>query len=259
MIPIYLIPPLDGLQLVELGRLILHEAHDDERLDRVRARIEAEGIQRDPIIVSSFGEDFLVLDGAHRVHALEGLGSRLALVQVVEPPASAESWSHLVGEAGIEGLRDAEGVEISEGEPRDGWLAEVETAGGTRFSLRSRDRGLPAEVRVLWEMQETYPREGEIRRVGSDEPVGLAGAEAIVRYRTFTPEELVEVVRCGAVLPAGITRFRVEERVLGVRFPLRTLRSEDAAAANADLRGFVEERWRENRIRRYSEPVVLFE
>jgi len=254
-----LIPALDDLRLIEIGRLILHEAHDDERLARVRTRIEAEGIQRNPVIVAAFGDELLVLDGAHRVHALRNLDAHLALVQIVEPPASAESWAHLVGGAGIEKLREGDEVEISEGDSQDGWLAEVETAGGMRFSLRSRDRGLPAEVRALWEMQEAYPMDGEVRRVGSDEPVRLSTAEAIVRYRTFSPEELVEVVRCGTVLPAGITRFRVEERVLGVRFPLRSLRSEDAAAANADLRGFVEESWRENRIRRYAEPVVLFE
>jgi hypothetical protein len=211
------------------------------------------------VIVSPFGEDFLVLDGAHRVHALKGLDARLALVQVVEPPASAESWAHLVGGEGIGSLREIEGVEVAEGESLDGWLAQVETAGGPRLSLRSRKPGLPAEVRALWEMQRAYPGNGEVRRLVPDEPFGLGGTEAIVRYRTFSPEELVEVVRCGAVLPAGITRFRVEERVLGVRFPLQTLRREDTTTANADLRAFVERRWRENRVRRYAEPVVLFE
>jgi len=254
-----LISALDGLRLVELGRLSLHEAHDEERLARVRARIGAEGVQRNPVIVSPFGEGFLVLDGAHRVHALHGLEARLALVQIVEPPSSTESWAHLVGAAAIEKLREVETVEVSEDESRNDCLAEVETAGGMRFSLRSREQGLPAEVRALWEMQGGYPEDGEVRRVGSDEAVEPGRGEVIVRYRTFSPGELIEVVRLGAVLPAGITRFRIEERVLGVRFPLQGLRSKDIASTNADLRAFVEERWRENRIRRYAEPVVLFE
>jgi len=47
--------------------------------------------------------------------------------------------------------------------------------------------------------------------------------------------------------------------VLGARFPLRSLQSDDTQSRNAELRSLVEERWRENRIRRYDEPVVLFE
>ena len=40
---------------MELEQLILHEAHDKDRLLRLRDRIEAEGEQRNPIIVSSQG------------------------------------------------------------------------------------------------------------------------------------------------------------------------------------------------------------
>ncbi|MGI8909341.1 MAG: hypothetical protein ACR2JR_02150, partial [Rubrobacteraceae bacterium] len=142
---------------------------------------------------------------------------------------------------------------------QDVWMAEVETTGGRRFYLRSRMSSLPEEVRALWAMQKVYLGDSEVRRVGTDEAAGRDSGEAIVRYRAFSPEELIEVVRRGAVLPAGITRFRVEERVLGVRFPLRSLWSHDTPTRNAELRSLVEERWRENRIRRYAEPVVLFE
>jgi hypothetical protein len=33
----------------------------------------------------------------------------------------------------------------------------------------------------------------------------------------------------------------------------------DAPTRNAELKAFVERRWKENRIRYYEEPVVLFE
>ena len=254
-----MIPALDGLRVVEIGRLSLHEAHDEERLARVRARIEAEGVQRNPVIVSPFGEDYLILDGAHRVQALRSLEARLALVQIVEPPARTESWAHLVFAGGVEKFRGAGAVELSEGESGEDWLAEVAVAGGARFWLRARGQGLKAEVRALWEMQAGYPGDGEVWRVGADEGVEPGPGEALIRYRAFSPGELIEMVRFGAVLPAGITRFRIEERVLGVRFPTRSLCKADETAANADLRAFVAERWHEKRIRRYAEPVVLFE
>ena len=244
---------------MELGRLILHEAHDENRLANLRARIESEGEQRNPVIVSSQGDCCLVLDGAHRVRALEELGCRLVLAQFVEPPERAESWAHLLDGVGLDKLRGLEEVEVSEQQQQRGArLAEVEVAGGKRISLRSREKGLLAEVQALWALQSVYP-EGVVWRVGPNGPLGLAGGEAVIRYRAFAPEELVEIVRSGAVLPAGITRFRVRERVLGVRYPLEKMHDGDAPTRNAELRSFVERFWRENRIRYYEEPVVLFE
>jgi hypothetical protein len=253
-----LIPSLNDLRLVELERLILHEAHDEDRLAGLRRRIEAEGTQRNPVIVSSQIDCCLVLDGAHRVRALEELGCRLVLAQFVEHPEKAESWAHLLGRVGLDELRGVEGVEVSErpdGEP----LAEVEVAGGKRYFLRSREEGLLAEVRALWALQSLYPRGVVVRRLEANGRLELAEAEAMIRYRPFTPEELVEIVRSGAVLPAGITRFRVRERVLGVGYPLEKIRAGDAPSRNAELQAFVERLWEENRIRYYEEPVVLFE
>ena len=253
-----MIPSLNDLRLVELGRLNLHEAHDEDRLASLRARVESEGEQRNPVIVSSQGDCCLVLDGAHRVRALEELGCRLVLAQFVEPPERAESWAHLLDGVGLDKLRGLEEIEVSGQRQRGARLAEVEVAGGRTISLRSREKGLLAEVRALWALQSLYP-EGVVRRVGPNGPLGLAGGEAVIRYRAFAPEELVEIVRSGTVLPAGITRFRVRERVLGVRYPLEKMHDGDAPARNAELRSFVERFWRENRIRYYEEPVVLFE
>jgi L-serine kinase (ATP) / ParB family transcriptional regulator, heme-responsive regulator len=215
------IPSLNDLRLVGLEDLILHEAHDEDRLLRLRERIEDEGEQRNPVIVSSQGGCCLVLDGAHRVR---GIGE----------------------------------IALSE-RPRNRPLAELETAGGEKVFLHSRKEGLLAEVQALWALQALYPEGVVVRRLEPDAPVKLAEGETIIRYRSFTPGELIEIVRSGAVLPAGITRFRLRERVLGVRYPLTKMKNGNAPTRNAELKAFVERLWRENRIRYYKEPVVLFE
>ncbi len=56
----------------------------------------------------------------------------------------------------------------------------------------------------------------------------------------------------------SVTR-RVRERVLGVRYPLGRMMDGEPRARNVELRRFVTERWAENRVRYYREPVVLFE
>ncbi|CAN5208599.1 bifunctional transcriptional regulator/O-phospho-L-serine synthase SbnI [soil metagenome] len=252
-----MISSLEDLLLVDLGCLILHEAHDEDRLARLRGRIEAEGEQRNPVIVSPHEDRYLVLDGAHRVRALGELGSRFALVQVVEPPEKAEGWGHLLDGVGRPELDDIEGIEVSD-RPGDARLAEVETAGETLLLSATQD-GLQGRVRALWDLQSFYPRGVVVRRVEPDGTARLSGGEALIRYHSFTPGELAEIVDSGTVLPAGITRFRVRERVLGVRYPLDRMLEGDRSARNAELREFVEGRWEENRVRYYGEPVVLFE
>ncbi len=252
-----MIPSLEDLRLVDLMCLILHEAHDEDRLARLRGRIEAEGEQRNPVIVSPHGDRYLVLDGAHRVRALGELGSRFALVQMVEPPEEAEGWGHLLGGVKTTDLGAIGGVEASE-RPGHDPLAEVETADGTLF-LSAGEVGLQRRVRALWSLQSLYPKGVMIRRVEPDSSVRPSGGEMLVRYRSFTPGELAAIVDSGAVLPAGITRFRVKERVLGVRYPLDLMAGGDVAAQNHKLEEFVRKCWDEDRVRYYGEPVVLFE
>ena len=118
---------------------------------------------------------------------------------------------------------------------------------------------MQGRVRALWGLQSLYPKDVLVRRLDPDGAVSLSGREVLIRYRSFTPGELAEIVDSGTILPAGITRFRVRERVLGVRYPLGRMMEGDPHARNAELREFVERSWGEDRVRYYGEPVVLFE
>jgi hypothetical protein len=249
------IPSLKDLRLVVPGCLILHEAHDEARLTRLKARIEVEGEQRNPVIASPYEDRFLVLDGAHRVRAMTELGASFVLVQLVEPPEMAEGWGHVVRGFEPDGTN---GLVISD-RPEGEVVAEVETSSGGESFVISREAGPLARSRVMWELQDLYPEGASVRRIEPDGVVRLSNGEALIRYGTFAPQELVEIVASGAVLPAGVTRFRVEERVLGVRYPLERMMSGEPRARNVELRRFVTERWAENRVRYYREPVVLFE
>ncbi len=228
-----MIPSLEDLRLVDLECLILHEAHDEDRMARLRKRMHSEGEQRNPVIVSPHEDRYLVLDGAHRVRALGELGSHLALVQKVEPPQEAQGWGHLLGGVGPADLDDIPGIEASE-TPGHAPLAEVEAAGKTLF-LSAAEGGLRGRVRALWSLQALYPKGLVIRRVDPESTVRPPEGEILIRYRAFTPTELAAIVDSGAVLPAGITRFRVKERVLGVRYPLDLMAGGDVHAQNHKL------------------------
>jgi len=252
------IPSLRDLRLVDLGCLILHEAHDEDRLIRLRERMKAEGEQRNPVIVSPHEDRYLVLDGAHRVRALGEMGSPFALVQTVEPPEKAEGWGHLLGGIETADLGNLQGIEASE-KPGHNPLAEIETSGLGTIFLSATEEGLQGWVSALWNLQSLYPKGVVVHRVESDGAVRLSEGEALIRYRGFTPGELAAIVDSGTVLPAGITRFRVRERVLGVGYPLENMAGGDVGAQNDKLEEYVRKRWEEGRVRLYGEPVVLFE
>jgi len=114
-------------------------------------------------------------------------------------------------------------------------------------------------VLALWSLQSLYPQGVVVHRVESDGAVRLSEREVLIRYTGFTPGELAAIVDSGTVLPAGITRFRVSERVLGVCYPLENMAGNDVDALNDKLREYVRRRWEEGRVRLYGEPVVLFE
>ncbi|MBA3611107.1 MAG: hypothetical protein H0W54_06810 [Rubrobacter sp.] len=249
---------LDQLRIVPLERLILHEAHDESRLATLRERVAAEAVQRNPVILTPHNEDFLLLDGAHRAHTMSTLGCAFVLAQLIDPPNKVESWTHLLSNPSLDHLSESENLLASE-DPGVGWLTAIETTGGERSYLRAREPGLACEVRALWDLQAAYPPDTPVRRLDSGAAASLEDGEVRVYYRPFTVGELAEVVRGGAVLPAGITRFRVPERVLGVRFPLESLMNGDLSQRNAELRTLVARQWSANRVRRYDEPVVLFE
>src|SRR5688572_5840513 len=154
--------------------------------------MEAEREQRNPVIISPHEDRYLVLDGAHRVRALGELGSRFALAQVVEPPEKAEGWGHLLNGVGRSELDYIEGIEVSD-RFSDAPLAEVETSGGKTVILSAREDGLRGRVRALWDLQTIYPRGAVVRRVEPDGSARLAGGEALIRYRSFTPGELAEI------------------------------------------------------------------
>ncbi|QYJ17210.1 L-serine kinase SbnI [Rubrobacter xylanophilus DSM 9941] len=254
-----MIPALDALRIVALERLALHEDHDAARLERLRARMAAEGVQLNPVIVSPCEGRLLILDGAHRFRALEGLGCRLILVQVVRLPERVEGWQHLLRGLSPSLLRsDTSAFSVSE-DSAPGALAEVLFPGEVPLRILSREDSLRGQVRALRALQALYPAGSPVRRVEPEGRIEPGEGEALVRYRPFSPGELLEVVAAGEVLPAGITRFRIPERVLGVRYPLEKLMVGDPEERTAGLRELARRRWEENRVRYYREPVILFE
>lgn len=74
------------LRILPLKLLVEHEFSDKQRTMPLANRLEAEGVLKNPPIVTPIGDGdqrFVVLDGANRTTALSSLGYPHVLAQVV--------------------------------------------------------------------------------------------------------------------------------------------------------------------------------
>ncbi len=90
------------LRIIPLNLLVEHEFSDKQRTLPLAKRLEAEGLLKNPPIVTPIGDGdrrFVVLDGANRTTALTSLGYPHVLAQVVryeEPIITLTTWHHLI-------------------------------------------------------------------------------------------------------------------------------------------------------------------
>lgn len=87
--------PVPRFSLIPARWLVRHEQVDDEHVDRLATRIEAEGALFKPIVADE--GSYVVLDGHHRFAALVRLGCRLApchLVDYNDPAIQVEHWEN---------------------------------------------------------------------------------------------------------------------------------------------------------------------
>ena len=90
------------LAIISLDKLLLHERYDQQRTPHLLASLRSEGVLRNPPIVTPLRDRtgrYMVLDGAHRVLALQTLEMHHILAQVVEPddPGLAlNPWNHVL-------------------------------------------------------------------------------------------------------------------------------------------------------------------
>jgi ParB-like chromosome segregation protein Spo0J len=90
------------LRILPLDQLVEHEYNDAQRTAPLAQRLQAEGLLKNPPIVSRIGDGdsrFVVLDGANRTMALSSLGYEYTMVQVVkyeEPYVTLTTWHHLI-------------------------------------------------------------------------------------------------------------------------------------------------------------------
>ncbi|MFV1960919.1 MAG: hypothetical protein ACC658_03715 [Acidimicrobiia bacterium] len=255
--------PIPTLRVVPLERICRHEEVDPLRVDRLVGRIDAEGIQGNPMICSEAPSgDLVVLDGATRTEALKKLGMSDAVVQVVDPGrVTLETWHHVVRDCRpaeiIAAIAATDPLTLADNE----FTPRIRTVAGESHSVLGAGISPNATLSAL---VDTYTGKWTVNRVAdpSIESVEWRYPDwcAVLELPTLTVEEVMKAAVGEDLLPAGITRFLIPERALRLNMDLALLGSDRTQEEKQQsLEDLLEQRANDGRIRRYEETVFILD
>ena len=266
------------LRIVHSSDVIVHEAVDPKRVERLAQRLQSDGVLKSPVVVAEAGGQYVVLDGATRVSALRELGIRDVLVQIIDyhaPNIQLYAWFHVIvgmpKEELLKGIGDLEGIEIK---AMDLQLAR------SALSLRSilcylvlqdgsilaakGGMNLEAQAALLNDIVDLYKGRAEVYRVTSDEIEDLLEEypelTAAIVFPCYSRGEIMRISLNRVKLPMGVTRHIISGRALGLNVDLVMLDSDiPLEQKNIWLQGLIRRKIKDKRIRFYQEPVFRFD
>jgi hypothetical protein len=267
------------LQIVPLERCVLHDETDTDRVERLVARISADGIVRNPPILGRHADldTLIVLDGATRVTALRLLGAPHILAQVVDYDDAAielHTWSHVLSGITLHALAQALADEaLIQEQPCDAHAAEealhrretlayLADRAGHCLALGS-TQDIVGQAAALRRLFAAYVGRARIARFPPAEwrlRLQEGQASLAVIFPLHTKADLIALARSGTVLPAGITRHIIPGRALRVNAPLDLMHdARRLAEKQAWLEAWLHERRADRGVRYYAEPTFLFD
>jgi hypothetical protein len=267
------------LEIVRLERAVVHEEIVPEILEKLLRDIERNGVVKDPVVVDS--ESFVVLDGMHRVAALEKLGcTRLPACEVEyrRPEIKIGCWYRVVDGFDRDKLVEVArllGLEVRECSDREALrsleqrkaVAAFRDAVGCLLLVGGRGGDVLESYAWVKRLELAMREEGaDVRYELEKDAERSINGLAVLMVPCVTKQEVVELALGGHVFAHKTTRHVIPWRPVNIRVPLEWLREEvPIEEANRMLEDHLRERKRERlppgsewEGRRYEEPLIVF-
>jgi hypothetical protein len=273
---------LPFLAILPLDKLLLHERHDQQRSPHLLESLRSSRVMRNPPIVAPLHDRtgrYMVLDGAHRVLALQMLGLPHILAQVVEaddPRLTLTPWNHVLwdwdSEEFLESVRDIPLIDLCECEEERACLelmnkqaiALIRLPARNVHSVRPPKNDLFTRVTFLNALVDRYKDQARLDRTKIEDVGALTklypSLTALVVLPSFRIEEVLYLAGASYMLPTGSTRFTISPRALHVNYPLEELAAEKSLEEkDAFLQRWIQERINQKGVRYYAEATFLFD
>lgn len=287
-------PETPDLRILPLKSLVEHEFNDIQRTEPLAKRLAAEGLLKNPPIVTQLDEGsalqgassptdgrFVVLDGANRTTALSLMGYPHCLCQVVRyapPMVTLSTWHHLVtgmdAQAFVDGMHTVEGLSFGEvdllharaGLARRDYLAYVIQADGKVYAA-SPTQGVGTiheKNALLNKMVDSYKEKGGLYRASTDNVEDArrlySNLTGLVIFPNYEAAEVIALARDEELLPTGLTRHLIQGRALRINYPLSELKSDaPLAEKNTKLADWMKHKLMTKEVRFYAESTYLFD
>jgi len=266
------------LCVLDLNQVLPHEHYDSNRVARISESLQKANILRNPPVATEWKGKYVILDGATRASALKKLDCPHIVVQLVKQDSlntTISTWNHVIHNIDIGRLFDA--IEhVPGGNLRvlsSNSLELNKSAHRTLFTIVDRDTTIYAvqgsqdkshKHLDLSNAVNAYTRlTNVIRTFDSDVEViqnNIQHFSALIKFPAFTMQEILESAINYKLLPAGVTRFLISSRVIGINIPLNVLFSNKSLnQKNKWLTETITEKFHQNKVRHYTEPVIVIE
>ncbi|TRZ52399.1 hypothetical protein D4R99_02800 [bacterium] len=278
------------LEIIPIKNILVHEESDSTRSHDLITRLKKTGLFTDPIIVASLGEDkYLQLDGMNRINCFKKLGIENILCQIVDYSNQEEvelsSWIHLfkakredffkyikknkeliIKRADIEQIGPRQLKEKDFGrlvtivDKKDGSYL-VSTAGQFTDKIARLNYIVDFyKENITRSILPFNMTSRNIRLFFYEHPhlnfYDNPSTNIMVVFPNLTPQQIIEVVQSGKVIPAGISRHLVKGRCLNINLPMAFFDNKKSAI---ELNWLLDKYLRSKNVRFYEEPTIHFE
>lgn len=234
------------LEVIEIKSILVHEELDPTNSKELTSFLKNSQTLSNPIIVASLGDkQYLQLDGMNRIYSFKMLGIKTITAQVVDYNNQEEiglsSWLHILKgdiKKFIAFIKKNSSLVVSRGnidqvghryikESDFGRLCTIVTRNKEVFFV-STGGSFPEKIKRLNYLVSFY--QNNLSRVALPYTLNNGAIKKffkqytndniIVVFPTFTPQQIIGSAKSKVLLPTGITRHLVKNRVLNINIPL---------------------------------------
>ena len=265
-----------NLRIVDINHIVHHEHLDKNRSDSICKQIQKDNFLRNPPIVAQYHRQYVLLDGATRVSALHELKCPHIVVQEIDQDIdqlSLSTWNHV-----LQGIEEEEllsmikitpnivletNVDITNRFNIDQALCSITTSEKT-FHIVDTSNNNDSQTIILSNFVNNYSKKTNVIRTKESDITSLqkdlTSSIILILFPKFTAKFILESATNNILLPAGVTKFSINKRVLGANIPLDLLYSNQSLAdKNAWLNNLITNKIQLNKVRQYTEPVIIIE
>ncbi len=278
------------MEVVLIDKILIHEEFDSSRSKILIEKFKKGNFLTDPIIVAPLGNGkYLQLDGMNRLNCFKKLGIKTILCQIVDYNNQEEvvlsSWIHLfkakkkdffdylkknkkliIKKAHIDKMESRYIKEKDYGrlvtiiDKKEGSFL-VYTDGNFIEKVKKFNYVVSFYKHNISRSILPFTLTNRNIRIFFYEHPHLNFYETpdnnlMVAFPNFTPQQVIEIVKAGFLVPAGVTRHLIKGRCLNVNIPLTFFdNSKSLKKLNEDLDNFLKKKI----VRLYEEATIHFE